>query len=393
MSHACQRFWNCYKTPTFCYFAYFWPGAKSQCACHTKRHLNLQKAVWDRQFWTHLTWKCASQNNGVHFFDIATSKSVRTWCVFCTVWLRNVLRAKTACNSSFPIWPDGSAPATLANLLFVATFLPSRAPASSSSLLFSSLPLPLPLLSSLLSSLFSLLSSLFSLLSSLFSLLSSLFSLLSSLFSLLSSLFSLLSSLFSLLSSLFSLLSSLSSLFSPLSSLLSSPLLSSPLLSSPLLSLLSSPLLSLLFSPLLSSPLLSSRLVSSRLVSSLLFSSLLFSPLLSSPLLSSPLLSSPLSSLLSSPLLSSPLLFSSLLFSSLLFSSLTLPTSAVQSVHIVGSLASKTSFGYITTVFEGLYPRPWAFLPYHSYTKITFSCAPKRQSFESPADLDSASFL
>ena len=29
-----------------------------------------------------LTWKCASRHNGVHFFDIATSKVVRSWCVF-----------------------------------------------------------------------------------------------------------------------------------------------------------------------------------------------------------------------------------------------------------------------------------------------------------------------
>ena len=28
-----------------------------------------------------LTWKCASRHNGVHFFDIATWKVVRRWCV------------------------------------------------------------------------------------------------------------------------------------------------------------------------------------------------------------------------------------------------------------------------------------------------------------------------
>ena len=91
------------------------------------------------------------------------------WCenaVFCTFWLRNVLRATTACNFSSLIWPAGSAPAALASLLFdspepqiigktqcFATFLPFRASASaffwlflfsdllSSTLLFS-LPLP-----------------------------------------------------------------------------------------------------------------------------------------------------------------------------------------------------------------------------------------------------------
>ena len=128
-----------------------------------------------------LTWKCASRHNGVHFFDISTSKSgpgpgvlctfwlgnvlrattactfstsqlpkvVRTpsvlyifdlemyfapqrhtlfqhlnlqkWSeplVFCTFWLPNVLRATTACTFSSLIWPAGSAPAALASLLF-----------------------------------------------------------------------------------------------------------------------------------------------------------------------------------------------------------------------------------------------------------------------------------
>ena len=76
-----------------------------------------------------LTWKCASRHNGVHFFDIATSKSgpdlvcfvhfdfemcfapqrralfwhrnFQKWSdtgVFCTFWLGNLLRATTACT-------------------------------------------------------------------------------------------------------------------------------------------------------------------------------------------------------------------------------------------------------------------------------------------------------
>ena len=91
----------------------------------------LQKVVRDRQFLTLLTWKCASRHNGVHFFDIATSKSgprpsvfntfdlemcfapqrralfrhrnFQKWSdhgVFCTFWLGNVLRATTACTFS-----------------------------------------------------------------------------------------------------------------------------------------------------------------------------------------------------------------------------------------------------------------------------------------------------
>ena len=122
-----------------------------------------------------LTWKCASRHNGVHFFDISTSKSgprppvfntfdfkiyfapqrralfrhrnFQKWSdaeVFCTFWLQNVLRATTACKFSSLIWPAGSAPAALASLLFdppepqiigktqcFATFLPFRASASS----------------------------------------------------------------------------------------------------------------------------------------------------------------------------------------------------------------------------------------------------------------------
>ena len=131
-----------------------------------------------------LTSKCASRHNGVHFSDISTSKSGPTlrcfvhfhfeirhpnfqkWSengVFCTFWLRNVLRTTTACNFSSLIWPAGSAPAALASLLFdppephiigktecFATFLPFRASASSFFWLF--------LFSDLLSSNLSLLS-------------------------------------------------------------------------------------------------------------------------------------------------------------------------------------------------------------------------------------------
>ena len=122
-----------------------------------------------------LTSKCASRHNGVHFFDISTSKSgpnpvcfvhfdfemcfapqrralfrhlnFQKWSgagVFCTFLLRGVLRATTACTFSSLIWPDGSAPAALASLLFdppelqiigktqrFATFLLFRASASS----------------------------------------------------------------------------------------------------------------------------------------------------------------------------------------------------------------------------------------------------------------------
>ena len=47
-----------------------------------------------------LTSKCASRHDGVHFFDIATSKSGPTLRCFVTFWLGNVLRATTACTFS-----------------------------------------------------------------------------------------------------------------------------------------------------------------------------------------------------------------------------------------------------------------------------------------------------
>ena len=172
MSHACHHSWKCYKTLTF------WSlltRCTIPCACHAKRHLNLQK--WSEPlvfltFWLGnvlrattactfstsqlpkvvreccvlyiLTSKCAARHNGVHFFDIGPRMvcfvhfhfemcfppqrrplfrhlNCQKWSergVFCTCWLRNVLRATTACNFSSLIWPAGSAPAALASLLF-----------------------------------------------------------------------------------------------------------------------------------------------------------------------------------------------------------------------------------------------------------------------------------
>ena len=157
-------------------FCTFWLAnvlrATTACTFSTSQ---LQKVVRDRQFLTLLTCKCASRHNGVHFFDISTSKSgprpsvfntfdlqmcfapqrralfrhrnfqkLSDHVVFCTFWLGNVLRATTACTFSSLIWPAGSAPAALASLLFdppepqiigktqwIATFLPFRASASS----------------------------------------------------------------------------------------------------------------------------------------------------------------------------------------------------------------------------------------------------------------------
>ena len=107
------------------------------------------KVLRTRQFFTLLNSKRASRHNGVHFFDMLTSKSGPTlvcfvdcdfemcftpqrralfrqlnfqkWSehdVLCTFWLGNVLRATTACNLSSLICAGGSARAALASLLF-----------------------------------------------------------------------------------------------------------------------------------------------------------------------------------------------------------------------------------------------------------------------------------
>ena len=98
---------------------------------------------------TLFTSKCASRRSAVHFFVISTSKKAPNLSVFntfyfhicfapqrrglfqhlnfqkwsdaevlCTFSLRNRLRATTACNFSSLISPDVSAPAALASLLF-----------------------------------------------------------------------------------------------------------------------------------------------------------------------------------------------------------------------------------------------------------------------------------
>ena len=162
------------------FFKTFWLGnvlrATTACTFLTSQ---LPKVVRQWCVLYILTSKCASRHNGVHFFDIATSKSCPTMVCFvhfdlmcfapqrralfqhlncqkwsaplvlCTFWLGNVLRATTVCNFSSLLWPAGSAPAALASLLFdppepqiigktqwIATSLPFRASPSSFFLLF-----------------------------------------------------------------------------------------------------------------------------------------------------------------------------------------------------------------------------------------------------------------
>ena len=165
MSHARHRFWKWHKTLTFCLLLAGW---RIPCACHAKWRFNVQKwrehvvlcAFWLRNvlrattaytFWTSqlpkaprgwgvlyiLASKRASCQNCVPFLNISTSKNgpklvcfvhfdfemcfapqrralfrhlnFQKWSengVFCTFWLRNVLRATTACTFSTSQLPN-----------------------------------------------------------------------------------------------------------------------------------------------------------------------------------------------------------------------------------------------------------------------------------------------
>ena len=70
MSHACHPFWKCYKILTFCCFCSLLTRSTIPCACHAKRHLNVQK--WSEPLVSH---------NGVHFSTSQLPKVVRT-CAF-----------------------------------------------------------------------------------------------------------------------------------------------------------------------------------------------------------------------------------------------------------------------------------------------------------------------
>ena len=72
---ACHRFWKCYRTLTFCSLL---TRRTIPCTCHAQGHLNVQQRLRPPQFFALLTSKCASRKNGVHFFDMSTSKS----CLF-----------------------------------------------------------------------------------------------------------------------------------------------------------------------------------------------------------------------------------------------------------------------------------------------------------------------
>ena len=68
MSHACHRFWKCYKTLTFC--------STRETTSEPPKVVRTPSVLYI------FTSKCASRHNAVHFFDISTCKSGPTMVCF-----------------------------------------------------------------------------------------------------------------------------------------------------------------------------------------------------------------------------------------------------------------------------------------------------------------------
>ena len=179
MSHACHRFWKCYKIFTFLLTfdkvhnplrlpreSDIWTSKSGREPLVFCKHVDFEMclAPQQRALFRHLNFQKWSEGEGVFklfrlhmcfapqrralFRHLNFQKWSGAWCafvhfdfemcfgpqqralfrhrnfqkwsgagVFCRFWLRNVLRATTACNCSSLIWPAGSAPTALASLL------------------------------------------------------------------------------------------------------------------------------------------------------------------------------------------------------------------------------------------------------------------------------------
>ena len=146
---ALFRHLNCQKWSGPRVFCTFWLGnvlrATTACTFSTSQ---LPKVVQTWCVLCILTWKCASRQNGVHFFDIATAKVVQTWCVlYILTWkcasrhngvqffishLASWLRTRRFSEPTFR--PSGAQ--IIGKTPCFATFLPFHASASSFFLLF-----------------------------------------------------------------------------------------------------------------------------------------------------------------------------------------------------------------------------------------------------------------
>ena len=78
MSHACHRFWKCYKTLTFCSLL---AGCKIPCACRPKRRFNVQKWREHVAFCTFWLWNVLRATRVYTFWASQLPKLLCTWCV------------------------------------------------------------------------------------------------------------------------------------------------------------------------------------------------------------------------------------------------------------------------------------------------------------------------
>ena len=125
------------------------PRATTACTFSTSQ---LPKVVRTPSVLYILTWKCASRHNGVHFFDISTSKSGPNLVCFVHFDLEMCFapqqRALFHLSSGQSLLFDPPEPQIIGKTQCFSTFLPFRASASSFFLLFFlliflfSLPLP-----------------------------------------------------------------------------------------------------------------------------------------------------------------------------------------------------------------------------------------------------------
>ena len=99
-------------------FCTFWLRnvLRATAACHLSTS-QLPKVLRECQFFSILTCKCASRHSGVPFFHSSTFKSgPNPSDLYIFTW--NALRATAACNVSCLLWAATSALAALASLLF-----------------------------------------------------------------------------------------------------------------------------------------------------------------------------------------------------------------------------------------------------------------------------------
>ena len=78
MSHACHRFWKCYKTLTFCSL---FEKVHNPLRLPRETTSELPKVARTCCVLYILTSKCASRHRGVPFSTSQLPKVVRTWCV------------------------------------------------------------------------------------------------------------------------------------------------------------------------------------------------------------------------------------------------------------------------------------------------------------------------